>query len=297
MSTNMGALVERSARLDVNDLDFGAFADRPLDESTLRCLRYMHDVECHTMCYLRDVLVTRVHADPEVTAFLACWCYEEHWHGEAIARILAVHGEPAGPERVAAMRRSLPARDRLQPLLYLVGSSLTSHIVTAHMTWGAVNEWTTQAGYGRLAAKSGHPVLAELLRRIMKQEGRHIDFYAGQARRRLESSRMAQRLTRVALRRYWTPVGAGVMPGAEVDFLIDHLFGGAEGLAVAQRIDRQVDRLPGLSGLGLVERAVEVAAGRVVAVVGGGTAGQSSDDPVPVRHAPGGRARRWAPDV
>ena len=97
-------------------------------------------------------------------------------------------------------------------MAFTLGSALTPHIVAVHMTWGAVNEWTTQAGYGRLAAKAKHPVLSELLRRIMRQEGRHIDFYAIGARRRLAASATARRITRFALRRYWAPVGAGVMP-------------------------------------------------------------------------------------
>ena len=73
-------------------------------------------------------------------------------------------------------------------MAFTLGSALTRHIVAVHMTWGAVNEWTTQAGYGRLAAKAEHPVLSELLRRIMRQEGRHIDFYAIGARQRLADS-------------------------------------------------------------------------------------------------------------
>ena len=262
MTARPETLIERSARLDQGGIDFGAFDDRPLDASTLRCLRYMHDVESHTVCYLRDILVTRAHADPDVTAFLACWGYEEHWHGAAIARVLAVHGETAGAPRVAAIRRRLPPLDRMRPLLYLAGSAMSHHMVTLHMTWGAVNEWTTQAGYGRLAAKAGHPVLTELLRRIMKQEGRHIDFYSGQARRRLDESPAAQRAIRLALRRFWRPVGSGLMPSEEVRFLVHHLFGGAGGAQVAARLDRQVDRLPGLDGIGLVSGAVRQAAAR-----------------------------------
>jgi hypothetical protein len=124
------------------------------------------------------------------------------------------------------------------------------------MTWGAVNEWTTQAAYSRLAKLAGHPTLSELLRRIMKQEGRHIDFYAHQAKGRLSESRAAQRLTRWALRRFWAPVGSGVVPDHEVAFLRDYLFGGDDGRAMAQRIDRRVDRLPGLSGLNLLQGVV-----------------------------------------
>ena len=50
------------------------------------------------------------------------------------------------------------------------------------MTFGVINEWTTQAGYARLAAEADHPVLSELLRRIMKQEGRYIDFFGESTR-------------------------------------------------------------------------------------------------------------------
>jgi hypothetical protein len=249
-----------SARLDTADLDFEAFRDEPLSADALRCLRYMHDVESHTVCYLRDVLVTRAHRDPEVTSFLTLWNYEEFWHGQAIAGILAAHGEPAGEGRIAALRRRLPKRDALRPLTFQLGSALTPHLTAVHMTWGAINEWTTQAGYARLAKLAGHPTLSELLRRIMKQEGRHVDFYAHQARGRLADSRAAQRVTRWALRRFWAPVGSGVVPDGEVVFLRDYLFGDRDGLAMAERIDRRIDRLPGLAGLNLVQGAVGAAA-------------------------------------
>jgi hypothetical protein len=255
MGTDIATLIERSARLQVDDLDLGVFHDQPLDPEALRCLRYMHDVEGHTMCYLRDILVTKAHRDPDVTAFLACWSYEEHWHGDAIAKVLGAHGELAGPGRLAEVRRRLPKRDSLRPIMFSIGSTLTN-LTAVHMAWGAVNEWTTQAGYARLAQKARHPVLSELLRRIMRQEGRHIDFYAAEARRRLGSSRLSQRITRVSLEHFWKPVGSGVMPPGEVSFLVSHLFGDEEGEKVAQRIDRQVDRFPGLEGLHLVEKAV-----------------------------------------
>ena len=248
-------LLERSARLDLNGIELSSFADAPLDQLTLRCLRYMHDIEGHTMCYLRDVLATSAHRDPEVTSFLACWAYEEHWHGDAIARVLAAHGERSGTARLQDLRSRLPARDALRPVMFFLGSALTGQMVALHMVWGAVNEWSTQSGYAQLAARAEHPVLAELLGRIMRQEGRHIDFYMSQARARLTGRPRTQRLVRAALRRLWAPVGSGVMEQREVRFLVGHLFGDDTGLDAVRRIDRQVDRLPGLEGLHLVERA------------------------------------------
>lgn len=259
MGTDIAKLIQRSARLEIGDIDFDAFRTQPLEPNALRCLRYMHDVEGHTICYLRDILVTRAHRDPDITAFLACWSYEEHWHGDAIARVLEAHGELAGPSRLTNMREHLPRSDSLRPALFSAVSAITKHLPAVHMAWGAVNEWTTQTGYGRLLEKAKHPVLSELLRRIMRQEGRHIDFYANESFRRLGTSRAAQRLTRMALRHYWGPVGSGVMPKAEIRFLATYLFGDEQGKEAAQRVDRQVDRLPGLSGLHLVEKAVDAA--------------------------------------
>ena len=108
-------------------------------------------------------------------------------------------------------------------------------------------------------------MLSELLKRIMKQEGRHIDFYASEADRRLGASRRSRVATRLALKHLWQPVGAGVMPRSELRFLVDYLFGDPEGRAVAQRIDRHIDNLPGLAGLALMSGAVTHYAGALAA--------------------------------
>lgn len=111
-------------------------------------------------------------------AFLTFWSFEEFWHGAAIAEVLRAHGELAGAPRVKDFRRSRRAAEAVKPFGHGLASMVVGSSMTAvHMTWGAINEWTTQAAYARLAAKCDHPVLSEMLRRIMRQEGRHIDFY------------------------------------------------------------------------------------------------------------------------
>jgi hypothetical protein len=247
----------RTAKLDDSDVDYEAFRAQPLDEATLRCLRYMHDVEHHTVCYLRDLLVTRAHRDPEITTFLTLWAYEELWHGEAIGRVLDAHGEPAGRLRVAATRARHRIAAAVSPHAAALTSAMTRHFTAVHMTWGAVNEWTTQAGYARLAARADHPVLSRLLTHITRQEGRHIDFYASQAAHRLEDSRAAQRLTRLALVRLWGPVGSSVMPPSEVRHLVRHLFEDADGRMIGARVDRRIDQLPGLGDLRLITRTID----------------------------------------
>ncbi|MBA3655036.1 MAG: ferritin-like domain-containing protein [Actinobacteria bacterium] len=247
---------ERTERLRVDDIDFDAFRHDPLDADTLRCLRYMHDVEFHTVCYLRDLLLTPAHHDPEITSFLTFWNFEEFWHGEALGRVLDAHGEASGDVRIARVRQRLGWRDRVRPALTTLSSATVGRaFVAVHMTWGAINEWSTQAGYARVSARANHPVLTDLLSRIMKQEGRHIDFYGSEATKRLAESAKARKVTRFALKHFWAPVGTGVMPDVESRFLINHLLEGEDGRSIAERIDRRIDRLPGLAGLGLVSAA------------------------------------------
>jgi hypothetical protein len=89
-----------------------------------------------------------------------------------------------------------------------------------HMTRGAINELTTLAGYRRLAAVTDHPVLADLLERIVLDESRHFFFYYRQA---------------------------------ELRFLATYLFGGPEGRAAARKVDETIRRLPGFETVQLLE--------------------------------------------
>ncbi|MDT7571236.1 MAG: hypothetical protein QOE05_1410 [Actinomycetota bacterium] len=247
-----------SRPVQYDDLDLAnAFRDRPLSAEGLRCLRYMHDIESHTVCYLRDLLLTESHRDPRITTFLTTWAWEEQWHGVALAKVLEAHGEVAGNERISAVRSALGIKDRFGPLLTTVGSVLARRdFVAVHMTWGALNEWSTQAGYARLAELEDHPVLTELLERIQRQESRHIAFYATEARSRLAASPRARKLVRLALDKLWAPVGSGVVPKEETAFLVQHLLAGAEGAHWVGKLDQRLHRLPGMDGLRLVEREV-----------------------------------------
>ncbi len=257
MRTTIDSYLSRAGRLDLEGIDFEDFRDRPLPADALRSLRYMHDVEHHTVCYLRNLLLTPAHQDPAITSFLSCWVFEEMWHGDAVGRVLEAHGEVAGAPRIAELRHGRRRQEAVSTLSTIGLAAFSGRaFIALQMAWGAINEWTTQAGYGRLAEIAGHPTLRELLRRIMKQEGRHIDFYASEATRRLAESPKARRLTRFALSRLWRPVGSGVMPDREVGFLVRYLFDGEKGRESLARIDRHVDRLPGQENLHLSSRAV-----------------------------------------
>jgi hypothetical protein len=257
MAFDITTYAETAAPVRFDDLDYGAFKDRPLSGEALRCMRYMSDIESHTICYLRDLLVTPSHADPDVTTFLTMWALEEYWHGEALAKVLETHGIPMGPEHIRNVRKGLGWKDRIAPIHQAIIANVVGvDYVAVHMSWGAVNEWATHAAYTGLMEREQHPVLTQLLERIMRQESRHVAFYASQAKDRLARSAKARKLTRFALKRFWEPVGSGVTPKAETNFMVRHLFTEK----ICQQIDEKIDKLPGQSGLELIGKSWRAAA-------------------------------------
>ena len=243
---------QRSRAIDLEGIPWDDVRRIPLGPDALRTLRYMQDIESHTVVYVRQLLATRAIDDPDVSAFLACWFYEETFHGRALARLLAAAGEI--PLERCRSRRSLVSR--IEERLMGAVARTWPDFVAVHMVWGAINELTTLAGYQRLAELEPHPVLVDLLGRIIRDESRHFSFYYHQAERRLGSP-AARRVTRFLVDRFWAPVGSGVQPDPEVRFLAGFLFGGAAGLAAARKIDATIRRLPGFEDVALTEAWLE----------------------------------------
>ncbi|MDP9228145.1 MAG: ferritin-like domain-containing protein, partial [Actinomycetota bacterium] len=80
--------LRNSKKVDLSEIDWDEIPHHELSDGDVMCLHYMMDIEAHTVIYLRDLLATRAAADPQITAFLSCWAYEELWHGEAFSDFL-----------------------------------------------------------------------------------------------------------------------------------------------------------------------------------------------------------------
>jgi rubrerythrin len=267
-----------SKRVDLSAVEWARIREHPVTTAEARCLTYMMDIETHTVVFLRDLLATRASFDPEVTAFLSCWVYEELWHGEAFSRFLGeagyrvaptfedVSGDDPFPTRVDRnqwVRQKFGTKGYVSHIGTLLGSALFRDFVAVHMTWGAVNELGTLTGYHRIIAKTEHPVLIQLLQAVIKDERRHFAFYRAQARMRLARSRQARTITRWALEHLWAPVGTGVRPQSETDFVIHSLFGDADGMVAVKEMEATLGELPGLEGSRFLTEALEGAATRL----------------------------------
>jgi hypothetical protein len=247
---DIDAYLVRSGALDLRGIDWADVRRYPLPAEAIRTLKYMQDIESHTIVYLRSLLATRAIDDPDVARFLACWVYEESFHGLALERFLAAAGHPVGPRPTPHGHES-PAQ-WLEARVTALLSRVWPDFCAVHMTWGAINELTTLTGYRRLAAMAGHPVLSELLERITRDESRHFFFYYRQAEIRLQRPAVA-RVARYLVDRFWAPVGSGVQPQPELRFMASYLFSDARGRAAARKADETIRRLPGFATVGLLE--------------------------------------------
>lgn len=251
--------VASSGRVSTKDIDYGAAARVGLSSDEVFALTYFADVENQSLRYLRTLLSMKVAFEPDVAAFLATWNYEEFFHGYELERLLAACSVSLSPMRRQAKQEGARLNERVEALLLPLLSRLyEADFPAVYFTFGALQELTTLRGYERLGARSQNPGLAILCQRIAKQERRHFAWYFRRAQRILQGSTRARFLTRQALRLNWVPVGAGVHSDAEVERLFRVLFyPEASARAVVEQIDRRIETLPGLAGLGLMRRYFE----------------------------------------
>lgn len=233
--------IAASRPLDLTGLHWDEIPAHPIPGDIVRILAYMQDVESHTVVFPRTIFSQRAVDDEIIGTFLICWLYEEGMHGRALAKFLACAGHPVTtrPKRTTVM-------DHVDRMLTTLLAAAWKDFLALHMTWGAVHECTTIHAYQRMMQCNHHPVLNELLRRIVSDEARHFSFYMWQAEQRLARPR-TRRIVRAIMDRLYVPVGANHQPDELARWVSGYLFDGEDGRAAARRVDRTIAKLPGFS--------------------------------------------------
>ncbi|HEX4059105.1 MAG TPA: hypothetical protein VHX87_12435 [Galbitalea sp.] len=230
-------------------LQLAEYSKKPLNDDSVRMVRYLGRLESATMEHLRNLLVTATHKDARVTAFLVTWAFEKFWIADALDAVLEANGSPRfqdAPEgKVRKTRKE--AADRRGPIRRaLSGIRLGVPLIAVHTTQGLVDEWVTRAAYVRLSAQSKSAALASTVSMILDIKKRHASFFDDESRSRLTQSPRAVTLTRKALMTSSWPIGAVDRAAEDRSFFETYVFGGARGLASAAEIENQVASLPGL---------------------------------------------------
>lgn len=223
----------------------------PLDKRFVPVLRYMRDVETLTDMYHRELVRTPTGKDPVIAKFMERWGVEEVTHGEVINRFLNEYGIETDEKWQSQVRQAVPLLYRFNTYLVTSMTNLIGDQFTAtHMTFGAVHEMTTAQSYRRMTEIADHPVLAMILKAIIREESAHTQFYWSVARLELRRNEFAKRLARFVIENFYYPVGRGSKPKKESDYAVSMLFAGDNGLETLDKtVTRRVQQLPGFSGL------------------------------------------------
>lgn len=259
---DLDKFIAASRQLDVSGIDLEAAARYPLSPAEVRTLRFAQDTEFFTVLYMKALMETRALADHEARAFLVMWGYEECSHGRALAKLLEICGHAPSERSLELFTKPRGWLEIVQDFAGRLASAASHDFLATHMTWGAINELTAIHSYSRLAAMTENPVLAEVARRIVKDERRHFAFYYQQARRRL-SSPFARRLAAFALKSLWAPVGGSMASQEDADFPVAYLFDGEEGRACIRDVEQTIRKLPGMEWFDLVEREFSASIARI----------------------------------
>jgi hypothetical protein len=180
------------------------------------------------------------------------WNYEEYFHSYAMTRLLKECGidVPTAQERAQTVRANARFKAKFEDFAQgMIALTMPKTFIALWMFWGALQECLTTQAYEELAHNTQNPVLAELCRRIAKQERRHFAYYHGQARKKLEGKGWAQRFTRWIAKHFYAPVGNGVKTDADGARLVAQLFPGDRIFEVMNYIEKRMAQLPGMDGL------------------------------------------------
>jgi rubrerythrin len=241
-----------SDRVDIEDLDWDLARKHGLTHLEVENLKTFADVESQTVYYFLEVAKLQVARDPELLTFLTMWNYEEYFHSHAITRLMQECGVEveSATERSTNVRANARLKAKFEDLAQqMMAKLMPKNFIALWMFWGALQECLTTQAYEEVIRATKNPVLAELFRRIAKQERRHFAYYYNQARDRLDNNPSAQRFCRFIVTRFYSPVGSGVKTDAQVAEFTATIFPNERMFEVMSYIERRMAQLPGMAGL------------------------------------------------
>jgi rubrerythrin len=241
-----------SDRVEIEDLDWDLARKHGLSEREIESLKFFADIESQTVYYFLEVAKLQVARDPDLLTFLTMWNYEEYFHSHAITRLMEECGVKleSATERSTNVRKNARLKAKVEDFAQtMMAKVVPQRFVALWMFWGALQECLTMQAYEEVIRQTNNPVLAELFRRIAKQERRHFAYYFNQARDRLTDNRANQRFCRFIARHFYAPVGSGVKTDAQSAEIVARLFPNERIFEVMSYIERRMAQLPGMEGL------------------------------------------------
>ena len=141
---DLDAYVSRSAALDVSDLPWDDIQKYPIPADALRTLRYMQDIETHTIVYLRTLLSTRAMDDagfsPGITSGFRDDYRQELANGNKAAPDSSYHG---------GSRRGGYGHGLAADLVSVKGATRAERCTWSEILWKWIDAHEKELGIGR----------------------------------------------------------------------------------------------------------------------------------------------------
>ncbi|MGL4339948.1 MAG: hypothetical protein ACRCSP_05955 [Rhodoglobus sp.] len=235
-----------------DQLGLSHYISQPLSTDALRLVRYLHVLERATLTRLRSILVTAIHKDALITAFLTTWAFEKYWIADAFEQISLAHQ----PERHVVDRVTLPRSPEHTIREAIIANMIGLPMIGVHMTLETIDAWITQSAYRRLIALEPHQQLTQTLTAFSSIKERQLAFVEAQSRYRLTESPKTRRITRRRIAATRWPLGAATESRYENKFFFERLFRSTRELV--DELDTRIDSLPGQSGLSVLRKAASL---------------------------------------
>ncbi len=217
----------------------------------LAALADIEDISFYMQVIIRRSGVARL---APVREFNAIWLAEESEHARALAALAAKYGAPEGRRRRSHGRLYRASRALTMLSKTWLARLFPQAMLAAYLTIGGLQEYVALTAYTALADRVAEPASANVLRRIARQEARHMRFYRHGADAVLAESAVARRVVRYLIESDWKPPGVRLFGAAGWADVFQPLLADRALVDRLLRMDRLVAALPGLSGLNVMER-------------------------------------------
>lgn len=234
------------------------------DPDLLRLIRGAAAIE-HDAFYMQVKLgQLGVLRSPAIQQFNAVWLTEESDHGRTFDELLA-RLDPDGACAVPVAHNTL-ARDPRAILALPLMRLARCHRRAAlggYVIRGAMVEHVAIGVYGTLMRRlnaAGEAAGAEVVRRILLQEGRHLRFFTRAAKLVLGGSPVTASLVRRATEATWRPPGVDLYGKEQWAKVFLPVLSDPQALNELAKVDEKLGALPGFEGSTIVHRYFQAAA-------------------------------------
>lgn len=202
----------------------------------------------------RKLATTHADRNEVLLDFISIWLAEEGEHCRALTHLAKLLGTISIDYDERTIWRDIRAFVTT-PALYI--ARVIPGMSATYCTLGTIQEHIALTTYNYLSTMIDDPDARTVLRRLAKQEVRHMRFYRQAAKLFLYESRSAQRFTKLLIERLWRPAGLDFLGSRVFESVFEPLLSQPKYTAALASVDDIINRLPGLGNLRVMSTWLE----------------------------------------